>query len=156
MALSRRNALKLAIMAPVGITLGSSILAQTQDVWTPETIHNALKQDLARLVDVRRPDEWEDTGVALGAWPIDMTDPMFGERLMIARELANGRPIALICRSGGRSGLIMDQLRQNQTAGFVDVTGGMLGSRSADGWIQLGLPVVSMEAAVAALPIALT
>jgi hypothetical protein len=49
----------------------------------------------------------------------------------------------------------MGQLRQRQVTGFIDVAGGMMGSRGNPGWIASGLPVVTAEVALAALPTSL-
>jgi rhodanese-related sulfurtransferase len=61
----------------------------------------------------------------------------------------------LICATGGRSGSVMRRLRQSGYDGFIDVSEGMLGSRRGPGWINSGLPVVSMETGLSALPKAL-
>ena len=152
MPLNRRRFLGTTLTAPVPFLIASPLWARDHDIWSALDTYAAMTANTARLVDVRRPDEWRDTGVAEGAWPLDMTDPRFGERLFAARELADGRPVALICRTGRRSGFIMDQLRQGQVPGFVDVAGGMLGSLTATGWIDSDLPVVSSESALSVLP----
>ena len=148
--LSRRQT--FGLFASSTLLAYSPAWADNHDVWALDILHDALKSDLARLVDIRRPEEWQDTGVAEGAWPIDMTHPRFGERLFAARDLAAGRPVALICRTGHRSGLVMSKLREAKAAGFVDAVGGMLGAPGRSGWIERGLPTVTREAALAALP----
>ena len=62
---------------------------------------------------------------------------------------------AMVLPGVGAAGYAMDQLRQRQFAGFVDVAGGMMGSRGHPGWIASGLPVVTPEVALAALPTSL-
>ena len=44
------------------------------------------------------------------------------------------------------------KLREAKAAGFVDAVGGMLGAPGRSGWIERGLPTVTREAALAALP----
>tara|TARA_R110002124_G_scaffold54062_8_gene154315 strand:+ start:893 stop:1357 length:465 start_codon:yes stop_codon:yes gene_type:complete len=148
---NRRTFISLLTAAPLALVPGQ-VFASTHDVWDLETLKTALDNDLARLVDIRRPDEWQGTAVARGAWPIDMRDPRFGERLLAARTRAEGRPVALICRSGARSGRVMTEIRRAQWTGFVDAAGGMLGNGRERGWIARGYPVVSAEQALAALP----
>lgn len=148
---NRRNAIVLLAAAPVALAPGV-LLASDHDVWDLETLYTALEADLARLVDIRRPDEWQETGVARGAWPIDMRDRRFGARLAAARQLADGRPVALICRTGRRSGLVMNQIRSADEPGFVDAAGGMLGAGAEPGWIARGYPVVTAQEALAGLP----
>lgn len=90
--------------------------------------------------------------MAKGAWPIDMTDPRFGRRLFAARQLAGGRPVALICRTGRRWGLAMDEIRRAREPGFVDTAGGMSGNGTEPGWIARGYPTITDAEALAALP----
>jgi rhodanese-related sulfurtransferase len=155
MTLNRRTFLTTALIAPLPLVATGRLWAKEHDIWSVQEIHDALNDNAARLIDIRRPDEWRETGVAQGAWPIDMTDAAFWERLFAAHDLADGQPVALICAIGGRSGYIMGQLRQRQFTGFVDVAGGMMGSRGHPGWIASGLPVVTSEVALAALPTSL-
>lgn len=148
---TRRKTLVFLAALPVSFA-PAALLAGRHDVWDLETLRGALENDLARLVDIRRPDEWQDTGVAKWAWPIDMTAPRFGPRLLAARDLADGRPVALICRTANRSGAVMDAIRRTGESGFVDAAGGMAGAGSEPGWIRRGYPVVSAETALANLP----
>lgn len=147
----RRQTLALLAAFPA-LTLPASAFASRHDFWDLPTLRDALADDLARLVDIRRPEEWRETGVAQGAWPIDMTDPRFRRRLFAARQLAGGRPVALICRTGRRSGLVMDEIRRAREPGFVDAAGGMAGNGSEPGWIARGYPIIAAAAALAALP----
>ncbi len=93
--------------------------------------------DLARLreqgeflLDVRQPDEYDEAHVP-GAYLIPLDQ--LGER---AGEVPSDRPIYVICRSGGRSGVAVDALRR---AGYdaTNVAGGTLA------WIDAGLPVAT-------------
>lgn len=151
--LTRRTAGLALVAAAVAPTLA---VAQTARVWSSDTAYSALRQDRVRMIDVRSRPEWADTGIAEGAWPISMHEDRFPERLFSARALAAGRPVALICATGGRSGSVMRSLRQAGYSDFVDVSEGMLGSSAGRGWIAAGHPVVSMQAALAALPESLT
>ncbi|WP_246030504.1 rhodanese-like domain-containing protein [Litoreibacter halocynthiae] len=112
----------------------------------------ALDSDLIRMIDVRSRAEWVETGVAEKAWAISLHEDRFAERLFEARVLADGREIALICATGGRSGRVMRSLQNAGYDGFIDVSEGMLGSERGQGWIAAGLPVVNIENAIAALP----
>lgn len=84
------------------------------------------RRDDAVLLDVREPQEW-DEGHAPGAVHIPM-----GE--LTLDNLPAGRPVLCLCRSGGRSGRVAEQL----VAAGVDarnVTGGMIA------WEAAGLPI---------------
>ena len=144
----RTTVLGLAAIA----ILPSAGIAQASEIWSVVQARDALQQDLIRLIDVRSRQEWNETGVAEGAWAISLHEERFSERLFAARELADGRPVALICATGGRSGSVMRSLRQAGYNGFIDVSEGMLGSAQGSGWIAAGLPIVEIEAALAALP----
>jgi rhodanese-related sulfurtransferase len=105
----------------------------------PETIDAAsaraaaLKGELL-LVDIRAPAEWEQTGIADVAHPLDMTRPDFLEAFeeLHARHL--NREVAIMCRSGARSARVRAAL---EAAGHEvsDLSEGILG------WLARGLPV---------------
>lgn len=106
----------------------------------PEALARATAGTLT-LIDIRRPDEWADTGIPAPARPLDMRRPDFEVELA---RLAGDRaaPVALICARGVRSKRMAARL---QAAGFVnviDVPEGMLGSSAGPGWRARGLPVV--------------
>ena len=70
------------------LTPPSALWAQQAEIWSAKDAHDALKNDLIRLVDVRSREEWADTGVAQGAWPISLHEDRFPERLFAARGVA--------------------------------------------------------------------
>jgi rhodanese-related sulfurtransferase len=108
---------------------------------TPDEALQRIADDSLLLIDIRRPDEWELTGVATGAAPIDMRDEDFLEQ--IDRLLAGNKaaPIALICARGVRSRRLAAKLKTAGYTGVVDVSEGMLGSAAGVGWIARGLPI---------------
>lgn len=134
--------------------IGAPVLlgAQQADIWSASDAHDALSGDLIRLIDVRSREEWVETAVAQGAWPISLHEERFAERLSKSKAVADGRPVAVICATGGRSGYVLRSLQQRGYDGFIDVSEGMLGSSKGPGWIASGLPVVSIEDALEALP----
>ncbi len=127
-------------------------LAQTSYVWSATDAHDALSDDLIRMIDVRSREEWKETGVASQAWPISLHEDRFPDRLFAARTLADGRPVAIICATGGRSGMVLRSLRRAGYDGFADVSEGMLGSGAGPGWIASGLPIVTSTEALRLLP----
>ncbi|SEW35256.1 Rhodanese-related sulfurtransferase [Aliiroseovarius sediminilitoris] len=151
MKFSRRSTLVFLASLPVQ-ALATATLAQNRDIWTSAEAFEALKQDLIRMLDIRSAEEWRQTGVAQGAWPVSLHDERFPERLFAARDLAETRPVALICATGGRSGSVMSSLRKSGYDSFIDVADGMLGSRSGPGWVKAGLPVVTAQQAISDLP----
>ncbi|MEL6172182.1 MAG: rhodanese-like domain-containing protein, partial [Pseudomonadota bacterium] len=92
------------------------------------------------LVDVRRPDEWEKTGVGVGANPIDMRRDDFIAELDKLTDGAKDAPVALICARGVRSARLSNQLTEAGYTNIIDVPEGMLGSTAGPGWLKTGLP----------------
>jgi len=140
--------LPLAALCPAAV-------AQNRQVWSAQGAYRAVAAGEALLLDIRSRPEWRQTGVGQGAWPVSMHEPRFPPRLLAAHKLAGGRPVALICATGGRTASVMRALRQAGYSGYVDVSEGMFGSAAGPGWIAAGLPVVAMDQALSALPQAL-
>lgn len=95
------------------------------------------------LVDIRRPDEWQHTGIPEGAVAIDMRSPDFVETLLARTKGRKDRPVALICARGVRSARMSARLADAGFTTVLDVPEGMLGSGAGPGWLRRGLPVVS-------------
>ncbi|MGL4973711.1 MAG: rhodanese-like domain-containing protein [Bosea sp. (in: a-proteobacteria)] len=103
--------------------------------------HAAAKAGQVILVDIRRPEEWADTGVAQGAIRLDMTSPIFEARLAGLRAENPGKPIAIICRTANRTRLVQDVLGKRGWRDLVNVKGGMLGDGQNSGWLDEKLPL---------------
>lgn len=103
--------------------------------------HAATRAGKVVLVDIRRPEEWADTGVAEGAIRLDMTSAAFEARLAMIRAENPGKPIALICRTANRTRTVQEQLSARGWQGLVNVTGGMLGDGRNPGWLAEKLPL---------------
>ena len=127
-------------------------MSATPEVWSALELAEALDSNAAILLDVRSRAEWADTGLATGAWPVSQHEPGFEQRLFAARDRSAGKPVALICATGGRSGRVFAALKRAGYSEFIDVPEGMLGSSSGPGWIARGLPMTDLETALAALP----
>lgn len=109
---------------------------------TVEEAHQrAIAGDLI-LVDVRRPDEWQSTGIGEGALPLDMRRPDFIEALLQITGGDTSKPVAVICARGVRSARMTQALTDAGFTALIDVPEGMLGSFAGDGWLAKGLPVV--------------
>lgn len=97
------------------------------------------------LIDIRRPEEWRQTGVAQGAKRINMLHPKglqgFAQEVYNAVGGNLDAPIALICRTGSRTSRIQPILKQIGFTNVRHVPEGTLGNRQKKGWIDQGLPV---------------
>ena len=96
------------------------------------------------LIDIRRPDEWRQTGVAQGALRINMAHPQgtTGFVRQVEAEVGNrNAPIGLICRTGNRSTQMQQALTRAGFTKVYNIREGMAGSGAGPGWIKRGLPV---------------
>lgn len=110
----------------------------------PEAHRRAQAGELT-LIDIRRPEEWRETGVAQGAARIDLRQPggAKGFADAVARQVDGHRdaPIALICRTGNRTTQMQRVLIENGFTQVYNIREGMAGSAAGPGWIRQGLPV---------------
>lgn len=101
----------------------------------PTEAHQGQCQGDLILIDVRDPDEWNQTGTPQGAHRISMSDDGFLEAVDGLLKSTGTSTIALSCRSGVRSG----------TAGKMLHKAGITNLRIVDGgvqrWLAEGLPV---------------
>ena len=79
----------------------------------------------ALIVDIRTPPEWYQTGVIDGARLVTFQDPQsfLGA---IQSDIADGRDIVLVCRSGSRTqaaGMYLAQMVENNV---ISAAGGMI------------------------------
>ncbi|MFO6463412.1 rhodanese-like domain-containing protein [Jannaschia sp. KMU-145] len=111
------------------------------DAMSPGDALAAARAGDILLIDIRRPDEWEATGIPEGAAPLDMRRDDFAAALS-ALAGAPDRPIALICARGVRSDRLSARLTEAGFTRIIDVPEGMLGSSAGPGWLARDLPVV--------------
>lgn len=87
----------------------------------------------ALVVDIRTPPEWHQTGVIEGARLIPFSDPnaFVAE---IGPDIADGRDVVLVCRSGSRTqmaGMYLAQMIPNRV---ISAAGGMIGIAGRHGY----------------------
>ena len=148
--LTRRG---LLILSGAGIATGGAVAAQwynvlaenTDATLSPLQVHQAAVVGEVLLIDIRRPEEWAQTGVGEGAIPLDMRRRDFENALTEAADGDTARPIALICARGVRSRRMTERLRAAGFTQIIDVPEGMLGSGAGPGWLERGLPVVTYK-----------
>jgi rhodanese-related sulfurtransferase len=88
--------------------------------------------DDAYLLDIREQDEW-DAGHVPGAHHIPMSGLM--HRL---EEVPTG-PVVVMCRTGHRSGQVVNYLRTRGSADVVNLDGGIVD------WVAAGRPIVAED-----------
>lgn len=90
------------------------------------------------LIDVRTPEEWQQTGVPVTAHTISAKAGDFVSQVNAITKGNKAQRIALICRSGERSDEARDTLIE---AGYENVTSVEGGVSGPNGWIDADLPV---------------
>lgn len=148
LAVSRRKLLTLGAGAVAGLTIAGPLRAQEapSGKMSATEAFNAAQTGEIILVDIRRPDEWLGTGIAVGAIALDMRDDSFVASLVGLRQDNPDTPIAMICRTGNRTGHVVSVLAGQGFPGLVDVTEGMAGGPNGRGWKNTGLPVYAGNA----------
>jgi len=132
----------LAVVA-VGSTRWFNLTAQAEGdgkLSTPDA-HAQATDGTITLVDIRRPDEWNRTGVPASGMALDMRRKDFVDVLLARVDGKKDAPIALICARGVRSRGMTARLRKAGFTRIIDVPEGMLGSGAGPGWLKRGLPV---------------
>lgn len=126
--------------------VGCSQAGSGPTLTAPEALDKAQKGEIT-LIDIRTPQEWRQTGVAPVAHRIDMQDPQgpagFANKVLAEVGGDKSAPIALICRTGNRSGYMQQELQRFGFTHVYDVSEGMAGGRNGPGWIPRALPVES-------------
>jgi rhodanese-related sulfurtransferase len=144
-SLTRRTAL---FCIATGMT-GNAMAQTTTPIYpvnmTPPEIAKLAQEKKVILVDIRRPEEWAETGVAENAHKLDMNDPLFSAKLSKLTGGDRSKPVALICRTANRTRTVQQALLQGGYAAVINVEGGMIGNSADQGWIKHGLPVNKAE-----------
>jgi len=140
------------LAATLAAALSPAAAMAEQSTISAAEANDAVQAGSMILIDVRRPEEWMQTGVAEGAWLLDMTDENFGAYLMAVLDRNPEHDVAIICRTGNRTGYLMEQLRKNGIDRVLDVSEGMAGGPNGMGWIPAGLPIAEARATYDAMP----
>lgn len=120
------------------MSLSSSFAAEFMSV---SKAHQQSKAGQVHLVDIRRPSEWKQTGVAKHASKITMHKDGFLSRIAALTGGNKTAPVALICAHGNRSTRMINLLEKNGYTNVYNVKEGMLGSQEGSGWLAKGLPL---------------
>lgn len=133
-------AVATALALPFGASLARAQSPAGIGYLGPDEAHAAAKAGEIILIDIRRPEEWLETGIAEGAIGLDMTQDDFIPALIALRQANPAKPLAMICRTGNRTGHVTRTLADSGFPGLVDVSEGMVGGHNGKGWLKRGLP----------------
>ena len=104
--------------------------ADVEDINNQEII--ALMQNSVTLIDIRRADEWRDTGVIMNSSLLTFFDKNGNhnaeERISKLKNITNENdPVIIICRSGKRSGIVSKLLDEKTNyTNVYNASGGMV------------------------------
>lgn len=133
----------LAAIALMALSINACSQDSGPTLTAPEA-HTQAQAGKLTLIDIRRPDEWKQTGVAQGALEINMAHPQGATGFVeqVAAELGGKRdaPIGLICRTGNRTTQMQRVLKDAGFTQVYNIKEGMVGSGAGPGWIARGLP----------------
>jgi rhodanese-related sulfurtransferase len=120
----------LAVGATVIVLLAAGTFFRNQNVPPNLTLESLTGEMLASdanslLVDIRTPQEWQETGVIEGALLVTYSDADSFLKA-IAPHLEQGQSIALVCRSGNRTSRAARQISAKTDTPVIDVAGGMI------------------------------
>lgn len=138
---------KIAPLFALIMVLTTSAHAQVVQMTPDEAYAKALAGEIV-LIDIRTPEEWVETGLPDVALTNNLYAPDFIQTLLAIRDQNPAIPMALICRTGNRSGRTSAQLYQAGLTNIIDVVEGMAGSRVGPGWQARGLPIRPMDAPI--------
>ena len=120
------------------------VLAMTLGLLQAEVIDQPPSRELLEkripIVDIRTPEEWNETGLLKGSIPIMFFDERGGYDVdNFIRELKGRvdteKPFALICRTGSRTGMLAPFLSETFHYHVINLQGGILQA------YRIGLPI---------------
>jgi len=151
-ALLRGLAAGLGIVVVSGVLLGdrfvgsSAVAVEDAQIDAAEAARRAAAGELV-IVDVRRPEEWRETGLPAPAEGISLhtalglQNPDFEDEV---RKLLDGdldKPVAFICAAGVRSAVARELAAEGGLSNAVHIVEGMFGNRHGPGWLARDLPL---------------
>lgn len=105
----------------------SALLAELQQVWaTPAFADKNIK-----IIDIRTPAEWKETGIVKGSYTIMFFDEK-GDFDVAAflkeldRVVEKDEPFALICRVGSRTAMVSQFLSEQLGYRVINLNGGIM------------------------------
>ena len=104
-----------------------------------QQLKNMLNEGVT-IIDIRRPEEWKQTGVVQGSQKLTSFDK--GGRLMpgflpaFTKNISKDQPVILICRTGNRTRALSNHL--SKELGYTNVYNVKYGITN---WIREGNPV---------------
>jgi len=105
----------------------SSLSAELTNVWAnPSFVNSGIK-----IIDIRTPSEWKDTGIIKGSYQIMFFDKKGNFNVeaflhKLNKVVKKDEKFALICRVGSRTGMVSKFLSQRLNYNVVNLKGGIM------------------------------
>ncbi len=105
----------------------TALMAELQNVWATKDF---LKKDI-KIIDIRTPGEWRETGIVKGAYTIMFFDEKGNYDVQKFLRTLNmivkkDEQFALICRTGSRTAEISKFLSSQLGYNVINLAGGMV------------------------------
>ena len=109
------------------LLFATSLFAELKQEWATEKF---LQKNI-KVIDIRTPAEWRETGIVKGSYPIMFFDeqgnydvPKFLKAL--DKVVKKDEQFALICRVGSRTGMVSEFLANKLGYKVIDLKGGIM------------------------------
>ena len=102
-------------------------MAELQQVWvTPAFVEKGIK-----IIDIRTPAEWRESGIVKGAYTITFFDEKGNFNVdafvkQLNQVVKKNEPFALICHTGSRTTMVSDFLANKLGYRVINLKGGMM------------------------------
>lgn len=109
------------------LIMSTALLAELTQVWaTPQFAEKNIK-----IIDIRTPAEWKETGIVKGSYTIMFFDEKGNfnvETFLKQLDMAvkKDEPFALICRVGSRTGMVSEFLSERLGYKVTNLKGGIM------------------------------
>jgi rhodanese-related sulfurtransferase len=96
-----------------------------------QPIDQKLIDSKIKIIDIRTPGEWKETGIIKGSIPIMFFDEQGNYNLekfitQLNKNIKKGEKFALICRTGSRSQVLGTHLGKQLGYDVIDLKGGII------------------------------
>lgn len=135
----------LTLLVAAVLAMSFNTLGNAAEVLSADAAAKRAAEGSIFLVDIRRPEEWRESGVAASSATISMHEEGLLQKLARLTKGDTSKPIALICRTGARSTWLAGELEKRGYTNILNVREGMFGSQAGPGWLKRGLPVRQVQ-----------
>lgn len=109
------------------LLLATSLMAELTQVWaTPEFADKNIK-----IIDIRTPGEWRETGIIKGSYTITFFDEKGNFNVkdfltQLNNVVKKDEQFALVCRVGSRTGMVSEFLSEKLGYKVINLKGGIM------------------------------